>query len=486
MKLYRKLLCSLFVLTLIIVYFSPSQANAANKRQKNYISQPSQASEQHDWVTQLKNPTPWFSWGGDLRLREIYADKFLTLSKKVPGHIWHFQRYRSRIWGKFKVAPDVTVNSRLVWEFRNWCDPHDAIFGRHKGSSINWDEAIFDKLNVEFKNFLGTPMKLKVGRQDIILGDGWLVLDGTPEDGSRTIFFDAVRGTIPFDKYNTLDAIYIDQHARADNTIKPFNYQKYRINGLTDQDERGVILNWANTSIVPKGKLEGYFIWKHDMPIKDLSPTVSNNGDIFAFGARAAGALDENWKYRAEFAQEYGHKNNFLGEYSKLDAFGFNSRLSYVFNDAHKNELHADYEYLSGDDPSTSTNEQFDPLWARWPRFSENYIYTYAMETRIAEVANLHRIAAGWTTNMTKKLQLCLDYHLLFAAENTRKDNPTLISFSNSGKFRGQLATAWLKYQYTKHISGHLMGEFFFPGNYYSHSNRSSSMMLRYELMLTF
>ena len=32
-------------------------------------------------------------------------------------------------------------------------------------------------------------MKLTVGRQDIFLGDGWLVGDGTPEDGSFTYFW---------------------------------------------------------------------------------------------------------------------------------------------------------------------------------------------------------------------------------------------------------------------------------------------------------
>ena len=95
--------------------------------------------------------------------------------------------------------------------------------------------------------------------------------------------------------------------------------------------------------------------------------------------------------------------------------------------------MHCGYEYLSGDDPSTDTNEAFDPLWARWPQWSENYVYTYAMETRIAETTNLHRVYGGWEFNPTKKTEICTFYNLLFADENTRKDSPTLINFSDSG-----------------------------------------------------
>ncbi len=436
--------------------------------------------QDHNWLQKLKNPTDWFSWGGDLRLREVYSENTTTLRDDIPGRIEHFQRYRSRIKAIFKLNDDITINTRLVWEFRNWCKPHD---GNHpKDSNIDWDEALFDKLNIEFKHFLNMPLTLKIGRQDITFGDKWLVRDGTPGDGTRTNFFDAVRGTFAVDKYNTFDAVYIDQHAEADDTIKPFN-NRNRIKGLTDQNERGAIFNWANTSVIPKGKLEGFFIWKHDMPIP---VSTTNDGDIFAFGARGAGAINDNWKYRAEFAQELGHKLNYLGQYARLNAFGFNSRISYMFNDAHKNELHIGYEYLSGDDPSTSTNEQFDLLWGRWTRWTKSYTSTYSKETRSKEIANLYRLTGGWAAKLSKNIKLYLDYHLLFAAENTRKDKPTSISFSQHGKFRGQLITAQLKYKYTKHISGHLRGEALFPGNYYSHSNRDPIFYLRYELMLTF
>ena len=43
----------------------------------------------------------------------------------------------------------------------------------------------------------GVPLDFKIGRQDLFLGNGWLVGDGTPLDGSRTFYFDAIRATLP-------------------------------------------------------------------------------------------------------------------------------------------------------------------------------------------------------------------------------------------------------------------------------------------------
>ena len=486
------------VVAVFVLNLAAGAQEKASKRVKTYAGKTAEGPEKHKWVDELKNPTDWLSWGFDQRLREIYSDNIITLSKDIPGHVYHFQRFRSRAWGVFTLDENLEINTRLMWEWQNYCEPHAA----NKDSNVEFDEALFDRLYIKMKNFMDMPLDVTLGRQDIILGNAWLVLDGTPEDGSRTIFFDAARFQYKLDESNALDFIFINQQSEADETIEPFNDQE-RVRGLTDQDEIGAILYWTNKDIVPKGQLDGYFIYKRDSHVTDENgsrSSWSNESNIYAFGARIAGAVDENWNYRAEFAQELGQKQTQdwdswegtdpLGadslEHTDLCAFGFNSRLGYKLNDSKKSEFHADYEYLSGDDPSTSTNEQFDPLWARWPRWSENYIYSFAGETRIAEATNLHRVAAGWSSSLCEKLKLCVDYHLLFAAENTRKDDPTFINFSDNGKFRGQLLTAKLDYKYTRHISGHFLAEYFCPGDYYTNDNNDHSVFLRYELMLTF
>jgi hypothetical protein len=335
-------------------------------------------------------------------------------------------------------------------------------------------------------NVFGLPLKVKVGRQDIIFGNGWLVLDGTPLDGSRTIFFDAARATLDLKDANTsVDVIYIDQHAESDRWIKPFNDQDF-LN--IEQNERGAILYVTNKSL-SKTQLDGYFIYKNDRKVLGTEPgdisagnvapwQAGSNADIYAFGARAAGDMDEHWKYRGEFAQELGRKNDV-----DLMAFGANTRLEYHLNDKLKNRFRTGYEFLSGDNPHTAQNEQFDPLWGRWPQFSELLAYTVALENRPGETTNLHRWNLGWTTTLSEKLELSADYNLLFAA---RKDSyGTRGYFTENSNFRGQLFSALLNYKFSSHISGHLLGEFFFPGDFYNESRNDVAAFLRYELCFT-
>ena len=64
-------------------------------------------------------------------------------------------------------------------------------------------EGIFDSLNVQWKNILQQPATLTVGRQDILLGDGWLVGEGTPYDGSWTAYLDSARLTYEMKEQHT-------------------------------------------------------------------------------------------------------------------------------------------------------------------------------------------------------------------------------------------------------------------------------------------
>jgi len=389
-----------------------------------------------EYRQRTKNPASWFEWGFDLRLREIYAPNLIFNNKNFDddplnanpqdGPNWHFQRYRSRLWAKIKPVEDIDLNVRLVYEPRTLCKPKSK-------RERTYDEAIFDHMNIVWRNPMGLPVTATVGRQDIILGNGWLVLDGTPLDGSRTIFFDAARLTWNFADYKTkVDMIWIDQHADSDRWLEPFCDADFH---NIEQNEKGAIVYVTNTSL-PKTQIDGYFMYKRDEAVL----ANGNTGDIYTFGARGAGDLDEGWKYRAEFAQQFGNKN---GE--TLCAWGFNSRLSYFLNDAWNNNFRIGYEYLSGDDPSSDKIEAFDPLWGRWPQWSELYIYNYAIETRIAETTNLHRLGLGWSFNPCKKVEVCADYNLLWRDENTVAGRPYYTDLRNdvSGFFRYEIIFSW-------------------------------------------
>ncbi|MBN2561347.1 MAG: alginate export family protein [Phycisphaerae bacterium] len=432
--------------------------------------EPAQAGDLEEALKKVKNPVPWFSWGGDLRLREVWGTNWTTLDSNAPSHERHFERYLSRLWGTLTPVKDVDVNVRMVWEPRvlqRGPQPNDGVNSRYI-----WDEVIFDRLNLSLHRIGGSGLSATIGRQDLILGNGWLVLDGTPLDGSRTIYFDAVRLTYEAEPIKTsFDAMYIDQNHTGDRIMTAMNRTGQDV---MEQDERGAIFYVTNRSL-EKTQIDGYYIYKHD---KRQKPT-GNDADIHAIGGRATGELTDHWMYYLEGAHEWGEKND-----DYLSAYGFNSKLSYLCKDKLNNQFRIAYEFLSGDDPSSSANEAFDPLWGRWPQWSELYAYTIAMESgRPGEQTNLHRLAGGWSISPAKNLEWCNDYHLLFADENTLRNVP---GFTNGGAFRGQLLTSVLKYKFNEHVSTHLWTEFFFPGNFYTSDRNDPAVFVRYELCFTF
>ncbi len=433
------------------------------------------ASEWDKQIEAIKKPVDWFEWGADARLREVWTDNIISHDKSAANQEWHYQRNRFRVWGKITPIENVEVNARLMWEWRNWCKRDTTRAGRSKGfRSFEGDEVLFDKLNVVWKKAFGLEfLDAKVGRQDIILGNGWLVLDGTPLDGSTTIHFDAARLTWTFDEIKTtVDTIWVQNYANRDQYIEPFNDQE----GLwEEQDNYGLIVYGKNKSI-ENVQIDGYYIYKHQNAVAANGEDASIN----TVGVRVAGTCGEAWEYRAEFAQQFGKK-----EQATLCAQGFNGLLTYKLQDDWKTRFSLGYEFLSGDNPGTKKNEAFDLLWGRWPQFHEGYIYAQAFETRIADVTNLHRIGLGAACTPHEMITLSVNYHLLFAHHNSLQyARPA--NFSDDSNFRGQAVTTSLKYKINKHISGHVQADFFFPGDYYTDQNNDPSIFLRAQVVFSF
>jgi hypothetical protein len=480
-------------------------------------------------IKDIKNPVSWMTWGGDLRLRNEYFNNAQSLgptavdSRFGPYHSQDYFRYRARVWTTITPVEDLSLNARLAAEPRQWMEPSSSgTFSRQEG--MEWRYGIVDNLNVQWKKPLDLPATLTIGRQDIFpgtpsgLGDGWLVADGTPGDGSWTFFVDAARLTYQLeDLHTTIDAIGLVQYAQPDAWLptigssttagSPSRYT------LTDQNEKGAILSIANKSI-PVANMDGYFIYKQDTRVTTPPPGATSsanglgtyaNGDnanIYTVGGRVSGPLDDHWKYSAEGAYQFGRKQDpnlkhsdagaaAAANYHDLNAFGVNSRLSYLFKDELKNQVFLAFEFLSGDNPATADDEMFDVLWGRWPRWSELYnIYSYIPETRVGQTANVWRLGPGWSFSPTKKMDCSLNYNVLFANQDvpTRQNiapNPVtgLTPFTDTGNFRGQYLQAILRYKFSAHMSGHLWSEFVFPGDFY----QSTQVMtfLRAELLFT-
>lgn len=477
--------------TLVICPAQTTQTTAAAP-----ASPPPALSSTEQTIKDIKNPAPWMNWGADLRVRNEYFNDLLTLSPKNPLHEQDYFRFRGRVWASIMPVEDLSLNVRLVDEVREWMKPAGyTSFKTREG--LDWREGIFDSVNVAYKNIAGLPATATVGRQDYVpgkdplAGDGWLLGDGTPLDGSWTYYLDSARLSYEFkDQHTRIDAVGIIQDARDDAWMPTINPNHLLV---TEQNERGAFVQVANSSI-KAANLTGYFVYKNDTQVADNN-YAGDNADIYTLGGRINGLLSDNWTYWVEGAYQLGRKQDpslrhsdagtagALG-YNNLNAFGFNSKLTYLFKDKLNNQLTMSLELLSGDNPGTGNDEMFDVLWGRWPRWSEIGLYSYAAETRIGQEANLIRFGPTWTINPIKDLEFSASYYALFTMNYvpTRAASTTL--FSGNDNFRGHFASAMLKYKFSPHMNGHLWGEMLFPGAYYA--NTTLIPFLRAEVMVTF
>lgn len=442
-------------------------------------TEPSQ--EQSSWLEQVRKPTPWLALSGDLRLREIYFRNATTFNDQSDFNDQHQQKARTRLRAIATPVENLDIVARIVWEFTNFCEPA----GPDSLRSFNADEAFFDNLFVRVKQTFGLPNTLSIGRQDFVgpsgpgtgpkpvpaylqgFGDGWLIYEGTPLDTTRSFYFDAIRNTLELtDAKSSLDLIYIEQAGHGDGHITPFNNQE---RALVEENERGAIAYFKNNSL-QRTQLDGYFIYKHSEAIR----ANGYSGDEFTFGARAEHDFDEHWQAKAEFAEQLGERND-----ATVCATGFNSKLTYFFRDPLKQDLHIAYEYLSGDDPETDKTEQFNLPWGRGTQWSDLILFTYVPETRFAQVTNMHRIGMGWSCSPHDVVNLSATYHLLFADQNPQGN----AAISETESFRGQLVRLLMKYKFSEHISGHLVGDIMFPGNFYA--NDDPALYVRYELLIS-
>jgi hypothetical protein len=411
----------------------------------------------------LKEPAPWLSLSGDFRFRMVY-ESARKLDSKASDDERFSTRYRFRLSATVKQSQDASFNVRLDGEPRYYHSPESM------EDQFIYEEVLWGRMNYSVKNALDLPLTMTIGRQGISLGSSWLVLDGTPLDGSRTDYFDAIRLTYSLkDIDTTADIIWIENHGDSAKWLKPLNDHN---TDLCEQDESGAII-YLSRKTSEKSRLDGYFIYKHDT---NRLTSKGSEGEIYTVGAMAEGWLDDNWKYRLEAAPQFGHKNG-----KSLDAFGGQAQLTWDLKDAGKNRLCWMYEYLSGDDDS---DKYFDRVWGRvdtWSALYQGNIDT--IDGRAYDNSNLHRLGMSWTTVPVEKIELQTSGHLLLADENTSKGGTG--GMSRSGIVRGELLRVQAKYTVCKSVCHVIEGELFFPGDFYDDSRNDVAVLARYGLVLT-
>jgi len=166
-----------------------------------------------------------FKWGVIERLRQEYLKNWKDMENST-GENDNYFRIRTSIWGKLDFDSQFSVYAKLTNEFKPYVTPS-------KRGDIH--ELVFDNLYVDLKNIFDSPWSLRIGRQNIIYGEGFLFIDGTPLDGSRTIYYNAIKATFARDKLR-IDFLGVDS-PRQDEYFPIVNN---RNKNLVEAKERGI------------------------------------------------------------------------------------------------------------------------------------------------------------------------------------------------------------------------------------------------------
>jgi len=387
------------------------------------------------------------------RFRTVSWDNPITLDPAKEDEST-FIRHRTSLGVNWSFSKNAELYFKATNEFRIYFNPE---------KDFNIHEIFVDNLYLKLKNLFSLPVILTMGRQNIILGEGFIVLDGSTYDGSRSIFFDAVRADIHLKNKNRL-SIFSLCSQRTDEFLPILNSR----NQLLNQAEiRGTGLYYQGNA----GKFtpDIYFLKKKT----DIDGNKSWNLSVNTFGTRLSWAIVPGLSLTAEGALQHG---KYYGE--KVRALGGHFHLDRKLRGKPFRQFTIGGILLSGNKPGDPAIRSWDPPFSRWPKWSESYIYTLINEGGIAYWTNLSSLYVNLITKVFKKGVLSTTLNLFGALEkNTATDFP-----GGEGRFRGILLINRLNFSLSKHFSGHLLWEHFRPGNFYFSGSHNYNWV-RLEIM---
>jgi len=326
-------------------------------------------------------------------------------------------------------------------------------------SPFEEDEIVFENLYASARDLFGV-LDLKVGRQDLLMthGEGFLIMDGTPLDGSRTYYFNAAKATIRLGERSNVDLMFIAD-TETDRYLPSLYASEKRI--LNSSDEQGIVV-YGRTRIGDLLVLEPYFMNKKEERADSL--------DLNTIGARAVWGM-AGLRVRGELARQFGDYD------SGIERTGTGG---YIFTEGGDTDIawgptwEMGYIYLSGDDPATTDKDEgWDPLFSRWPWLSGLFAYTLTNERGYAYWSNIQWYRVGVKLAVSEDTSLELRYNYLLANEDTPASVP-------GERERGHIPQITISHTFSDRLDGYLKVEQFIPGDHYAGDDQAT--FVRWQL----
>lgn len=393
---------------------------------------------------------------GDAEVRLIKREQGDLLKQQEANQIagaddsWYDSTVRLQI--DAELSDDVAACIRLINE-RDW----DAT---NSGATENVE---LDLGYMTLDNMFGYPVKATIGRQEILIGEGFLVGDGFNQvvdtqagadydlviGKSSRRAFDAVRLTYTLEPY-TVDVFT----AKIDEDFGQTN--------VDDIDLNGINLNYDYLDIATFDL--GYFVMDDR-----AGPGLADTGlTIRALSLRGEGSVPvvPGLTVKGEYVTEDGDSfpTNTRGT-KDIDANAWYLGAEYAFQDmVYEPYISTTYVFMSGDkDANTPGNddEQFDPLCEdkEWGVLVENLTLPGTVDDELQTNLNAWKIGAGLKLDPVVE-GLSLDIAYLMADKDE--------AAAGVSDDIGDELDVTLTYDYTEDVQFGLQAAWFDAGKYFT------------------
>jgi hypothetical protein len=301
------------------------------------------------------------------------------------------------------------------------------------------------------------PTSLAFGRMDLQYGEGFLLFDGTPADGSSSSWFDAVKLSI----------------------VRPMGHVDLLFAQIDEEGFGGAGRDEACFGVYGvRGAMETYVLRRtKGQSTTTLSGTVHPRGNTTAIGARVSRSPVSGITYAVEGAYQRG-----IADGADREGYGGYCRLAWRGGGAVSPGVELGAVYLTGDDPETDGYEGWDGFYAEWPKYSDLLVYTlYDNTTRITpnEPGTWTNLVGGWV-----ELGAAIPHGRL-AIRCTPLGAAVADNGPGSGSRRGLLLAARADLDLGDGVQSQLLGEYFDPGDFYA-SSADLALYGRWQLTARF
>jgi len=427
---------------------------------------------------------------GDLTVRSLFRgdydfdrnhDEAAASLTALPGGAQMLTAPGSNDWENYfmtttevQIDADLTDNVSAVIRLvnqRDWnrnTDYADAGLGRNTyqqnvGLGLQNDDEFnvnIDLAYVELKEFLYSPLTLRVGRQDIWFGKGFII-GRNQQNPSGTISapeytaiesFDAIRVTLDYDPW-TIDGIA----AKA---------QEGNIASEDDVSLFGVNIGYIFDSY--NAEMEAYWFWKNDA--NTIQPTsVKDHNTIHTLGMRGSADPIENWTVAVEGALQVGDYVGYVNQANDRSRVGFavdagvecrHFKEQYTW----KPVIGLEYIFYSGDD-ETNPNE-IREFYGQY-YWSAQGLRTLATGNNPEDSrTNQHQAIVAGSLQPTDSLTFDARYIAFWNAEKRSYTLSSGVTEERDG-YVGSEVDLELTWDYTEDVSFSLLTAWFLPGDTY-------------------